>query len=248
MRVVWALEKIEGRNWNQQVELMQKSARAWDSIYPSDTRALYVDEYSWNSLGTLRETKMFDEVNKFSYESFPSISPKVFWASGKLRAIREQTEPFILVDNDFELRGDIKKHLQKDRACFNFLETTLFLYPSPTSPEIRSLNLDFRLSNFAANTSFFYSPDPEFTSDYAFRSLSAMEMLSKQGVDSSVYMIFTEQQFFYSLVSFYKKEYQCLHRQVFDSFNNVWLEDTEPRGIFSESEVDTYFSHMGLNK
>lgn len=248
MRVIWSLEKVEGRNWNQQAQFLKESVKAWDSIYPFDEKVLYVDEYSKESLGTLGIIKLFDEVNQVDYSKFPLIDSQVFWASVKMRVILEQREPFIMVDNDFTLKGDIKKFIDPEKVCFNYLETTIALYPSHINPSIRELKLPYRLSNYASNTSFLHIPDIDFGVEFANLSLSTMESFTANNITNTTFMLFAEQQLFCSILFGRKLDFQQLHRTIFISSANKWSDLEDSHGIFTLSEADEMYSHIGPGK
>ena len=249
MRVVWSLEKVVGKDWEKQVTLLTESVRRWDYVFPKDHKVLYLDEFSRERLETLGITKIFDEVNNLCYSKNSSINPKVFWASAKIRAMQEQRGPYILVDNDFFVKEDFVRYLDSKKVCFSFLEITRGLYPSHVDPKVRQLQLSFRLQNHAANTSFIYIPDTSsFNSTFTETSLEVMEALSRYEDIGSVYMLFAEQLLFYSILKHMRLDFQCLHRNMFNSFRNCWMEEEVSQGLFNLKSSESYFLHLGPGK
>lgn len=249
MNVIWSLEKVEGRDWQQQAVLLEQSVLSWKHHYPEDYCMVYLDDFSRDSLGSMGILQLFDAHYILNYADYSSINPQVFWASSKLRAIREQQVEFVFLDNDFLLKGPIKSILDPDKICYNHTEDPEGLYPTLLDPEIRNLPLSFRLYQISANTSFLYFPDVKFSQEYASISLSFMDILSKRGVVRPYYMIFAEQMLFRNLILHFKKEYQCLCTRILEAYTGLWLEDRrEPNGLLTSSEESLYFEHMGFKK
>lgn len=248
MRVIWSIERIQGKDWDKQFQSLLNSVANWELYRPFDTRVLYTDDYSREILGKKGILNTFAEVNKLDYSKFSSINPEVFWASGKLRVIEEQEESFIFLDNDFIIHCDILEYLDKNKLCFNFLEDGKGLYPNSTDPNIRNLNLGHRFYQGATNTSFLYFPDLIFSKEYGKLSLKIMEKLSSCSDIKGTYMIFAEQMLLYNFLKWNNIKWQCLSKDLFISSKDIWEYNKVTEGIFNWIEKDFKFQHIGISK
>lgn len=145
----------------------------------------YVDKIGisdiWNNVQVLIPTDL------------EGINPKMFWASGKLFALREVPAPVVMIDTDFILWE--KPILPKDRIVAAHREN---LSPSVYPPlDYFKFKRPFPLKNMnqgvlPMNTAFLYLPDEDFKQYYVNRSIAFMKS-ALDTEDFLCYMVFAEQ-------------------------------------------------------
>lgn len=248
MRVFWVLEKIHEDSWKKQIECLLKSVKAFKEIYPDLPRTVYCDEFTGNSIESLGILQDFSETVLLDYSEFPSIDSKVFWASSKLRAFKQQKEEFIYIDNDFYVKKPFLSYLDLNKCCFSFEEIPEGLYPTLLDPYIKALELSFRPRQVASNMSFLYFPGGSLVEEYAKVSLDMMEKLSFRKVTGQTYMLFAEQLLFLNLLQSSKIPYQKLVQESWHSVQCFWENLQDNLGIFSFEESKQYFFHEGPSK
>ncbi len=124
-----------------------------------------------------------------------SLDPRLFWAAGKLEALRRTSAPCVLLDADLILWSNVGALLTDGVVAAHREDLSPDVYPEPS---VFSLDpgyafppeWDFSLP--AANTAFLYLPDDGFKAYYtdeAFRFMCAL----RGGADPTVAMCFAEQ-------------------------------------------------------
>lgn len=128
---------------------------------------------------------VWDEVKELG--DIP-VNPEIFWAAGKLYAMKNMTVPFCMLDTDFIVW---KKLSFEDRLCA-IHEEEPDIYPD--YPEIFE-NKGFSKTVKPVNTAFTYINDDVFLKLYTDEALSFMESYSGEK-DFLKPMIFAEQRMF----------------------------------------------------
>ncbi len=127
----------------------------------------------------------------------PDIDPVLFWAAGKLYALKSMPAPCVMLDTDliiwknldsiFPLKDIIAAHSEAlnpavypDRSVFRFKDD--YQFPS-----------DWNFSLEAANTAFLYMKDRAFRDHYADTAIEFFKRLSVEGLNPVTAMCFAEQ-------------------------------------------------------
>ncbi len=142
-------------------------------------------------------TGLWDEgVDTALDEMAPALDPGLFWAAGKLEALRRTPAPCVMLDTDMVFWSDIGTHLS-DAAVAAHRETLdPAVYPDPA---VFSLAPDYAFppewdfSLPAANTAFLYMPDEGLKTYYTDEAFRFMRALRGGGLDPVVTMCFAEQ-------------------------------------------------------
>ena len=166
------------------------SALQWRKV---NGKISYVtDKTGADYLQKLGIAQVWDEVLPILDERQEGINPTMFWAAGKLLALREIPAPVAMVDTDFIVweklnlgdkivaahREDIMDGVYPPKEYFRFKKR----------PDIDGLDW----SVLPLNTAFLYLPDEDFKQYYVNRAISFM----KQAADCDdylCYMVFAEQ-------------------------------------------------------
>lgn len=127
-----------------------------------------------------------------------SLDPRLFWAAGKLAALRAVGAPCVMLDADMILWENVDARLAGDAvvaAHFESLDPEV--YPPPRETFRLDPNYsfppewDFSLS--AANTAFLYMPDAALLTCYTDEAFRFMRALRGEASDPVVTMCFAEQ-------------------------------------------------------
>lgn len=125
-------------------------------------------------------------------DDMDGINPLMFWAGGKLLALREIPAPVIMLDTDFiawelpELNGNI--------TCAHRENLMPDVYPPLEYFRVNSPNIMKNLDKGAlpCNTAFLYLPDEDFKQLYVSRAITFMKA-AENCADYLTYMVFAEQ-------------------------------------------------------
>ena len=156
---------------------------------------LYADKAS----GAFFMERGLDDIFSRGMEEFEvpeDIDPKVFWAAGKLCALRLEDMPSVMVDTDLIIWKSLGRHLRdKSVAVIHREELNPAIYPDPGSfPMKRGYSYpagwDFNIR--PANTAMLYIRDKEFRDYYVKESLRFMQNLGPSE-DNLCPMVFAEQ-------------------------------------------------------
>ena len=127
----------------------------------------------------------------------PALDPRLFWAAGKLEALRGTDAPCVMLDTDLIVWEDVSPLLRASPVAAHWEALSPDVYPDPAEAFALAPGYafprewDFSLP--AANTAFLYLPSPRlkaYYTDAAFRFMRAL-----RGADGNpvVTMCFAEQ-------------------------------------------------------
>lgn len=123
------------------------------------------------------------------------INREMFWAGGKIFALREQKTPIAMIDTDMIVWSDISTKLN---------EKIVTIHNEPLIPEIYKVKEYFKMKKdykfdhrldwnvYPSNTAFLYISDKEFKNFYCNESIRFMQS-SQDDSDTLSYMVFAEQ-------------------------------------------------------
>ncbi len=175
-----------------------------------------------------------------------NINPKVFWAAGKLAALREEEQPSVMIDTDLIIWVPLKEKLRGTNiAVIHREELNPQIYPSP---ENFAMQEGYRFPdawNFSvlpANTAMLFLKDQDFKEYYvreAFRFMTSC----KPTQDNLCPMVFAEQRILpmcaaarnYSVSAFCDRLEQLREQTMFTHIwghKNVFKYNMDERRIF----------------
>ena len=245
MRVIWVLDNVKGEAsfYSKLYTLiLRASIRQWKKFYPDDTCVLYCDELSRETLKLTNTLQFWDKV--ILYKPNYKINRKVFWAAAKLEVLSLQTEPCIIVDNDFHIFSPIKTYLDPNKFYVHNIENGKGYYPGYVDDYVRKLSYTPRWQTESVNVSFLQLPDPKFIKEYAAGSIKLMEEFTAMDVPNSQYLIFAEQLFLRHMFDMKAIEFKSLVATYWDCDAWEWGEHHD-RGIWPIYESEVYVKHYG---
>ncbi|MCR5209882.1 MAG: hypothetical protein K6C99_06705 [Lachnospiraceae bacterium] len=128
----------------------------------------------------------------------PDIDPKVYWAAGKLEALKAEKAPSVMIDTDLIIWKNLDTVFEDpatDIAVIHREEINPKIYPGPCSFEMKkgySFPSSWDFSIEPANTALLYIKDEGFKVRYVDAALEFMKM-SKKTDDTLCHMVFAEQ-------------------------------------------------------
>lgn len=124
------------------------------------------------------------------------IDRSLFWAAGKIYALKTQKEPCVMIDTDFIVWESIEEILKNQKICTIHKEKiTNEVYPDKYFFEMKDgyiFDKDWDWSVLPSNTAFTYIADEKFKEYYTKCAIDFMENLIG-GKDRIVNMVFAEQ-------------------------------------------------------
>ena len=152
-----------------------------------------VSMYADDAAASFLESERIDDIFSGGLKQLnvpEDIDPKVYWAAGKLYALKAENLASVMIDTDLIIWKDISKALaETDIAVIHREELNPAIYPDPFSFEMNDSyefpkNADFNVK--PANTAMLYIKDPWF------RAYKFMHM-SMPTEDTLNHMVFAEQ-------------------------------------------------------
>ena len=125
------------------------------------------------------------------------INPKVFWAAGKIEALKKQEAPCVMIDTDFIVWKSLQDKLKCSLAAIHSEELSE-VYPGKEAFKMKSgddFETDFNWSIKPFNTAFVYINNNEFLDFYTKSSIDFMKNLINSE-DRLINMVFAEQRMF----------------------------------------------------
>ncbi len=130
-------------------------------------------------------------------EKIPArIDPVLFWAAGKLWALRQMKSPCVMLDTDLIVWRDVRSLLNGETVAAHREELTPEVYPDPRSFHMLpgySFPAEWDFSVPAANTAFLYLPEEDFKNSYTEAAFDFMEGINPRRMNPIAAMCFAEQ-------------------------------------------------------
>jgi hypothetical protein len=154
---------------------------------------LICDEAACGYYERLGITAIWGEVRTTLPCDLEGINPQMFWAAGKLLALRETGAPVVMLDNDFI----VWKKLAFGNALLAAHREELHpdVYPVPEALRMKPgymFNPAYNYNVLPLNTAFLYLPDEDFKQYYVNMALEFMKSAQDTG-DNLRYMVYAEQ-------------------------------------------------------
>lgn len=167
------------------------SALKWRSFGGNIT--LITDTRGAEYVKSLELSSVWNDIRVLIPDDLEGINPKMFWAAGKLFALRETPAPVSMIDTDFILWD--RPDLPENRIVAAHRENiTPSVYPDFNYFKFkRSFSMDGMNENvLPMNTAFLYLPNEDFKQYYVNRSIAFMKS-ALDCEDFLCYMVFAEQ-------------------------------------------------------
>ena len=168
---------------------MALSALAWRKY--NGKISLYIDKRGWEHYQSLGLGRLWDEVRVCVPDDLEGIDPVMFWAGGKLFALREADAPIVMIDTDFIVWKPLK--FGRELIAAHREDISPDIYPPLGFFKTRGHALPgFDDSVLPLNTAFLYIPDNDFKEFYTSQAIAFMKSAENTG-DVLRYMVFAEQ-------------------------------------------------------
>lgn len=213
---------------------------------------LYTDSTGFSFYEQRGLLGLWDDIST-ELDNIPDrINPRMFWACGKLFALRAQTAPVAMMDTDFIVWDRIAFSGIKDITAIHRED----IYPD-VYPDIHHFNMqygyifdpDLDWRERPANAAFYVVKNQDFLKEYTEKAIDFM-MNTVEG-DNLTYMVFAEQR----LMSMVAKK-QGLELETFSDlehlfengenyFTHTWGMKQQMRDM---EELRTHFCHRCINR
>lgn len=139
--------------------------------------------------------KLYSKIDT-TLDSIPeAINPHMFWAAGKLFALRNQEAPVAMIDTDFIVWDEILFDALPDVTAIHFEDLYPDVYPPKEHFNMKdgyTFNADWDWSLRACNTAFCVFKNQELIGYYTSEAIRFIENAIDCG-DNLTYMVFAEQ-------------------------------------------------------
>lgn len=152
---------------------------------------LYCDRPAAEYIGNAGLSSVWDEVRAAVPDDLGGIDPEMFWAAGKLLALRQMPAPCVMIDTDLivwrkpEFGEELIAAHREDLNPDIYPPLEFFSAPGHSIPE-------FSREVLPLNTAFLYMPDNSLKELYTSQAIAFMRSAEKCG-DKLKYMVFAEQ-------------------------------------------------------
>lgn len=152
---------------------------------------LYCDKPAVEYIENAGLSSVWDEVRATVPDDLGGIDPEMFWAAGKLLALRQMPAPCVMIDTDLivwrkpEFGEELIAAHREDLNPDIYPPLEFFSAPGHSIPE-------FSREVLPLNTAFLYMPDNSLKELYTSQAIAFMRSAEKCG-DKLKYMVFAEQ-------------------------------------------------------
>jgi hypothetical protein len=178
------------------------------------------------SAGFYEQFGVWNAVKSIIPDDLEGINPQMFWAAGKLLALREIEAPVVMLDKDFI----VWKKLEFDDKIIAAHREDLHpdVYPDIDYFQTKSytFNLAFNYSIEPLNTAFLYLPDESFKQFYVNMAIDFMKS-AKDCNDNLRYMVYAEQRMLAMCAEYFEQSVETLldKDKIFEHqnhFTHLW--------------------------
>ena len=162
---------------------------------------LYTDQKVYEFYARNNLLDIWNQINISNFNSLENINHKVFWASSKFHAIKNETPPFFVMDTDFIVWNPIEPNLLEEKVMAIHKENIdNKIYPSKENLKLTDKQLSkverLNWEKKPTNTAFTYFNDTEFKNKYINMVLDFIKHHDSKNNDNLIYMVFVEQRLF----------------------------------------------------
>jgi len=220
MRVIYSLSTYPQCAKTRKNYSMEK-CELWTAVISSLTRrrggdktVIYCDNHGSEYIRKIGLENIWDRVITAIPDGFEGgIDPAMFWAAGKLFALRAETAPLLMLDTDFiawklPVFGDKIIAAHREELSPN-------IYPPIEYFKMKEgyvFNKEYNYSAKPLNTAFLYLPGDDFKNYYANTAMEFMKA-AKSVNDPLCYMVYAEQRLLAMCAEYKNKPVETLLEQ-----------------------------------
>ncbi len=137
---------------------------------------------------------LWNEV-KTTLDDMPEINPEMFWAAGKLWALKNTSAPIAVIDTDFIVWAPLAFGNMADAAVIHEEDLYPDVYPEPSRFKMKdgyAFDPEWDMTLRACNTAFAVIKNQKLLEYYTSEAIKFMENAADGG-DALTYMVFAEQ-------------------------------------------------------
>lgn len=255
-KAIWVLENInkQAKYYSSlNILILISSITNWKKHHDTFNE-LYVDVMTYKFLNDLGVLHYWDYVNCSTLEEECKINKYSFWSSSKLRVLKEQEEPVILVDYDFIAYANVLGVDPESAVVYCYDEYGEGAYPDATDKYIKQLKfsppyLKWCKNHNAINVCFLEFNDLSFQKDYAHHSLLMMEELSEVNTPKGIYVCYAEQLVLKQMLLEYGLKHRALISNLYDAIRSEFFTDRfNGSGLWTFEKSKLKFYHVGIDK
>lgn len=158
---------------------------------------LFTDQMGYRDLQRNGLEELWDGGIQVSLDEWipPEVNPSVFWAAGKLYALKEIKEPLAMVDIDFIVWETLNLAASDEVVVIHREELTMGVYPPKEYFKVNEnyhFDEEFDWTELPCNTAFLYIKDIDFKNYYVDQAIHFMEN-SPLSDNPVTYITFAEQ-------------------------------------------------------
>lgn len=152
---------------------------------------LYTDRPAAEYIRSSGLERVWDELRDTVPDDLDGIDPVMFWAAGKLLAMKQMEAPCVMIDTDFIVWN--KPEFGTEIIAAHREDLNPDIYPPLEYFSARGHSIpDFSREVLPLNTAFFYVPDESFKEFYTSQAVAFMKSADRCG-EWLRYMVFAEQ-------------------------------------------------------
>ena len=152
---------------------------------------LYTDRPAAEYIRSSGLETVWDELRDTVPDDLDGIDPVMFWAAGKLLAMRQMEAPCVMIDTDFIVWN--KPGFGSEIIAAHLEDLSPDIYPPLEYFSAGDHSIpDFSREVLPLNTAFFYVPDESFKEFYTSQAIAFMKSADRCG-EWLRYMVFAEQ-------------------------------------------------------
>ena len=153
---------------------------------------LYADKTALEYYKKTGIAELYSDIKELNVDN--EINPNMFWAAGKLFALREQGAPAAVIDTDFIVWDSILFDKLGECTVIHFEDLYPSVYPPVEVFDMKSGYTlpDFNMSLKACNTAFYVIKSQKLVQDYTETAIEFMKNANRSD-DRLRHMVFAEQ-------------------------------------------------------
>lgn len=132
---------------------------------------LYTDTVGLSFYKQLGIIDLYNEINIEFLNNIKDVDPALFWTSGKIQALQNEKEPFVFLDQDFIVRGEIPQEFYQREIGIGHWEIPrghYYFTQEKWDQDIKHLEYpkNYNANAYSPNTSFLYFSNPKIVEEY----------------------------------------------------------------------------------
>lgn len=255
-KVLWVLQNIKGSfDFYDELKIMMliASVCSWKNHHKSFNE-LHVDKTTKEILSNLNVLHLWDNIITKIIDKPSNINLESFWASSKVKVLKEQTEPVTVIDNDLFVYDNLLQYDKLAPVIYSHDEDGNQWYFNASDKYIKNVksvpkDIIYTPNRSALNVCYLSFNDLKLQKQYAKWSYNLMKELSELGAPRGAHMTYAEQKLLKQIIVNDQIEYATLISNIYACEKYNFIDNTDNgRGVWSYEESKTKYWHVGFDK